>query len=458
MVSKRKPEDTEEPCPAQGGDRFFREEALGAEYVGSGQQGPGGGRYVGIMRVAALLLAAGRGERLGASLPKALLPLGERPLWAHAAEVLAACADVQWIIPVAPADFLAQFRATEMTRAARSKLCGAVAGGAERQDSMRAGLRALPEGAAWVAVHDAARPFITGGDVARVVAAARQEGAALLALPAPDTVKRVREERIVETPPRSECYLAQTPQVFRSELLRRALARASADGFTGTDDAQLVERLGHRVRVVAGNPRNRKITHPEDLAWAAAELVRRDSAPDAQRGAAEALQGSRVGQGFDAHRLAVGRPLWLGGIRVPCERGLAGHSDGDVLLHAVASALLGAAGEGDLGEHFPSSDPALRGIASAAILERVLALLGGRGLCVVNLDATVIAQWPRLSPHRAAMAGRVATLLSLPPDRVNVKITSTDGLGALGRGEGIAAQVSVLLAPIAPEPAGSQLG
>jgi 2-C-methyl-D-erythritol 4-phosphate cytidylyltransferase len=224
------------------------------------------------MRVAALVLAAGRGERLGAGVPKALLPIAGRPLLARAVEGLAACAEIDVIVPVVPA--------AERARCAAllhgmDRVAAPVAGGAERQDSMRAGLAALAPDVELVAVHDAARPLVRAADVARVIAAARRRGAALLAVPVRDTLKRVSDGCVTETLPRAACWAAQTPQVFRIELLREALAKAEAEGFRGTDDAQLVERLGVPVEVVEGDPRNLKITWPEDVELAEALLARR---------------------------------------------------------------------------------------------------------------------------------------------------------------------------------------
>jgi 2-C-methyl-D-erythritol 4-phosphate cytidylyltransferase len=225
------------------------------------------------MRVAALLLAAGRGERLGASVPKAFVPLRGRPLVLRAAAALAACPEIDRIVPVLGADELARWPGLASDFAGAERLAPPVAGGAERQDSMRAGLAALPHEVEWVAVHDAARPLVRPADVARVVAAAVRTGAALLAVPVRDTLKRVGGGLVSETLPRTACFAAQTPQVFRASLLREALAKAEAEGFVATDDAQLVERLGAPVEVVEGDPRNLKITGPEDLAVAEAILA-----------------------------------------------------------------------------------------------------------------------------------------------------------------------------------------
>jgi 2-C-methyl-D-erythritol 4-phosphate cytidylyltransferase len=222
------------------------------------------------MAVAALVLAAGRGERLGGALPKAFLPVAGKSMLLRSLEAMEAVREVGLVVPVVAEAELALFR--DLGTAHLAKLAPPVPGGAERQDSVRAGVAALPEGIAWVAVHDAARCLVRPADVSRAVAGARETGAAILAHPARDTIKRVREGAVVETPPRAECWIAQTPQVFRVELLREALEKAGAEGTLGTDDAQLVERLGVEVRVVEGDPRNLKITRPEDLAAAEAWL------------------------------------------------------------------------------------------------------------------------------------------------------------------------------------------
>jgi 2-C-methyl-D-erythritol 4-phosphate cytidylyltransferase len=222
------------------------------------------------MTVTALVLGAGRGERLGAGVSKAFVPLAGRPLLLHALEAVAACAEVDAVLPVVPEEDLQRLEVLQPGSSAIAKLLPAVAGGARRQDSVRAGLRALGPGVDFVAVHDAARPLVHPRDVARVVQAAQRHGGALLALPVRDTIKRVRDGWVVETPYRAECFAAQTPQVFRRDWLEEALDKAEADGFEGTDDAQLVERLGLRIRVVEGDPYNLKITDPADLAVAEA--------------------------------------------------------------------------------------------------------------------------------------------------------------------------------------------
>jgi len=231
------------------------------------------------MRTVALVLAAGRGERLGFPLPKGFVPLAGRPLLLHALSVLDAVAEVERLVPVIPADAFELYRQAIAGAGALCKLAPPVAGGRERQDSVRAGLAALPPGTELALVHDAARPCVRAEAIRRVIEAARATGAAILAAPLRDTVKRVRNGRVVETPPRAECWAAQTPQVFRVEILREALAKAEAEGVVGTDDAQLVEALGVEVRVVPGDPDNLKITGPEDLALAEHLLaLRREAA------------------------------------------------------------------------------------------------------------------------------------------------------------------------------------
>lgn len=230
------------------------------------------------MTTAALVLAAGRGERLGAGLPKALVRLAGVPLVVRAIEAIAAAAEIERVVPVIPPGEADRFAPLFEALGASAKLAAPVEGGAERQDSVRAGLAALGAEVGFVAVHDAARALVRPDDVSRVVAAARRDGAALLAVPVRDTIKRVRDGRVIETPSRAECWAAQTPQVFRLELLREALAKADAEGFVATDDAQLVERLGVAVRVVEGDPGNLKITGPDDLTAAEAWLRARGEA------------------------------------------------------------------------------------------------------------------------------------------------------------------------------------
>ena len=305
------------------------------------------------------------------------------------------------------------------------------AGGARRQDSVQNGFSALgPGDGTVVVIHDGARPFVPADDVARVVAAAADRGAAILVAPVVDTVKRLRADGTIEaTVPRDRLARALTPQAFRAGVLRAAWAAAGDAHWT--DEAALVERQGGAVAAVPGDPRNIKVTHPEDLTVVAGTFEPR----------------TRVGQGLDVHPLAPGRPLWLCGVELAGEVGLAGHSDADVALHAVTDAILGACGAGDIGEHFPPSDERWRGAASELFVRHALALAAAAGWRVAACDLTLLAEAPRISPHRAAMRSRLAEILDLTPEDVNIKATTCEGMGFVGRREGVVALALVTLEP-----------
>jgi 2-C-methyl-D-erythritol 4-phosphate cytidylyltransferase / 2-C-methyl-D-erythritol 2,4-cyclodiphosphate synthase len=385
------------------------------------------------LRVAAVVPAAGQGERLGGDVPKSLVLLRGRPLVQYALEVLQQVPEIESIVVVAPPDAVDAVR--RLAESARlSKVAAVVPGGRDRQASVASGLAALPPGADVVLVHDGVRPFLSPSLVSAVAAAAASEGSATAAVPVAETLKSGEGDWVVATVDRSGLYSVQTPQAFRRALLEEAHREAERQGFRGTDDAALVERLGHPVRIVPGSPRNLKVTVPEDLALAEA-ILRQAETPAAPR----------VGIGFDAHRFASGRPLILGGVEVAAPRGLLGHSDADVVVHAVMDALLGAAGCGDIGRQFPPEDPAYAGARSLALLVQVRDLLAGRGWRAANVDVVVMAEAPRLSPFIPAMRAAMAGALGLAADQVNVKATTVEGMGAIGREEGIAAQAVATL-------------
>ena len=315
------------------------------------------------------------------------------------------------------------------------KVVGIVSGGAERQDSVRCGLDALPEGADIVAIHDGARPLIRPEDIARVVTAAEEIGAAVIGTAMTDTVKQAVGGRVETTLDRSMLWAVQTPQAFRVDLIREAHALAVRDGFVGTDDTVLLERLGKPVRVVEGSRDNIKVTHSEDLGRAEDLLARTKGE--------RAMQ--RIGMGYDVHQLVEGRKLVLGGVEIPFEKGLLGHSDADVLSHVVIDALLGAAGAGDIGRLFPDTDAEYKDISSLVLLERTADVLRDRGATISNVDATVMAQRPKLAPHIAEMERNIARALGINPDLVSVKATTTEKLGFVGREEGIAAQAVAMV-------------
>lgn len=317
-------------------------------------------------------------------------------------------------------------------------------GGAERAQSVLSGLEALATRADandWVLVHDAARPCLGRADLDRlIVALIEDDVGGLLAEPVGDTLKRADPigERSAETLERSGIWRAQTPQMFRLQVLRDALRMAIGNGVMVTDEASAIEALGLKPRFVAGSSQNIKVTHAEDLELARAILARR--APG---------RAARVGTGFDAHAFGDGDHVMLGGVRIPHTRGVLAHSDGDVVIHALCDALLGAAGLGDIGQHFADSDPRWRGAASRMFLERVMQMLAERRLQVLNVDVTLLAEEPKLAPHRETVRRSLAELLRVRTDAVNLKATTLERMGFIGRGEGLAAQAIALLAPAA---------
>lgn len=404
------------------------------------------------MGVEAVVPAAGHGRRMLSRCNKQFLSLCGRPALVWTLEALTAVQEIEGITVLV--------REEEVDRCRRLvdehgliKVRAVLAGGEERQDSVWRGLKALPPGTKWVVVHDGARPLATPALIRRVLASAQDKGAAAAGVPVADTVKEVDPAgRVVRTLDRPALRAIQTPQAFAYDLLCKAHRRAQVEGFSGTDDCALVERLGVPVWIVEGEPENVKLTTPRDLRMAREILAER------LRGTAEQLEGEReeaerkgeeeavrVGIGFDAHRLVEGRPLILGGVQIPYSRGLLGYSDADVLLHAVMDALLGAAALGDLGRHFPDTDPQWRGASSLRLLAEVDRLVRAEGYVVQQVDATIIAQEPRLAPYVAEMRCRMAEVLHLPLAAVSVKATTTEGLGWTGRGEGMAAQAVALV-------------
>ncbi|MEE8363932.1 MAG: 2-C-methyl-D-erythritol 4-phosphate cytidylyltransferase [Dehalococcoidia bacterium] len=385
----------------------------------------------------AVVVCAGDGLRMG-GVDKALLPVRGRAVLLHSLDLFESAPRVASVVVVLSERNLEASR--ELIRAEGfKKVVATVRGGERRQDSVRQGLEALAahggEGLRWVLVHDGARPLARGDLIERGLEAVTRTGAAAPGVPVSDTVKRVDASGLVEdTPSRAALRAVQTPQVFGIDVLRSAYQAVNGDV---TDDAAAVEAMGGDVVVFEGDPENIKLTEPEDIQRVEAILARRaGEGPPA---------GPRWGTGFDGHRLVAGGPLRLGGVDVEFDQRLEGHSDGDVLLHACASACLGAAGLGDLGSRFPSSDPALAGIDSRELLRRVASLVNGAGWVVEHLDATIIAQRPKLAPYVERMGESIASALGVQADSISIKITSTDRVGAIGAGEGIAAQAVATL-------------
>lgn len=377
--------------------------------------------------VTAIIAAAGSGRRMGREMNKVFLPLAGRPVLARTAAAMAACPEVDGLVVVVAPGEEAGAEAV-LAAAGLAKPWRVVAGGSERQHSVMKALAAVPEVCEYIVVHDGARPLVEPAAISAAIAAARAGGAAGVAVPVKDTIKEVDEAGfIAATPDRSRLWAIQTPQVFAAGLLRQAYAAAADAGVVATDDAALVERMGAKVIIVPGSYRNLKITTPEDLVMAEALL------------ASEGENMQRFGIGYDVHRLVEGRRLILGGVDIPHERGLEGHSDADVLLHAIKDALLGAAGLGDIGRHFPDTDQTYKGASSLKLLEAVRDKIAAAGWRAYNIDAVVVAEKPKLAPHIAAMTANIAAALGLETGQVNVKATTTEGLGFAGRREGIAA-------------------
>jgi 2-C-methyl-D-erythritol 4-phosphate cytidylyltransferase/2-C-methyl-D-erythritol 2,4-cyclodiphosphate synthase len=389
--------------------------------------------------VSAIVAAGGRGQRFGAPAPKQLLLVAGRSILERSVGIFLAHPAISEVVVALPAEMLADPPA--YLRAARKPL-HLVAGGVRRQDSVWNAFQMVSEAADLVVVHDAARPFATADLVSRTIAAAAESGVALAALPAKDTVKRSevaaeakpRRLMVAETLPRDEVFLAQTPQVFRRQILREALA-LGASGVDATDEATLAERTGAPVRLVAGEPTNIKITTPDDLPLA--EAIAHGAQTVVNR-TAPAPVSLRVGVGYDLHRLVAGRRLVLAGVMIPFDKGLLGHSDADVIAHAVTDAVLGAAGAGDIGMHFPDTDPAWRDANSIDLLKRAVAVVHGHGYRVGNVDVVVIAERPKLGGYLEAMRANLAGALGTAATHVSVKGKTNEGVGEIGAGDAIA--------------------
>lgn len=380
----------------------------------------------------ALIVAAGSGQRFGAERPKQYLDLAGRPILRHTVEAFLHHPQVSAVqVVINPA-----FRDLYETAVAGLALPEPVAGGASRQDSVRNGLERLAESAPdLVLIHDAARPLIDEATIGAVIAALDAQPAAIAAVPVADTLKRGRDGLVADTVDRSGLWRAQTPQGFRfPDILA---AHRAAAGLELTDDAAVAERAGLPVALVPAKEENFKVTTPDDLTRAASTL--------SGRGLHAELSDIRTGMGFDVHRFTEGDHVTLCGVRVPHTQTLEGHSDADVGLHALTDAILGALCAGDIGSHFPPSDPQWRGADSARFLRHAADLVAERGGRIAHVDVTIICERPKVGPHRDAMTTRIAEILGMDDGRVSVKATTTEKLGFTGRGEGIAAQAAVTL-------------
>ena len=376
---------------------------------------------------AAVIVAAGSATRMQ-GIDKMLTPLAGVPVVLHSVRALAASDCIDSLVIVTRAELMETLR---MLCAEVSKPVTVVAGGASRPESVLAGLAALPEGTELAAIHDGARPLVTQSVIAEAVEAAGRCGAAAPAVPVHDTIKQAENGLVRATPERKTLFAVQTPQVFDVKLLKTVLRTAMERGIALTDDCSAVEAAGKPVVLTQGCEENLKITTPVDLTLAEAILKRRKT--------------MRIGHGYDVHRLTEGRRLILGGVEIPFERGLDGHSDADVLVHALMDALLGAAGLRDIGVLFPDNDPAYKNISSMLLLDRVMQTLERAGYAVGNVDVTVLAQRPKLKDYIPVMRENLARAMKIPLDCVNIKATTEEGLGFTGSGEGIACHAVCLL-------------
>lgn len=371
-------------------------------------------------KIAVIIAAAGSGKRMGSGIPKQFLKIEGKTVLVKTALAFSQNQYVDSFFVVTGQEFIEK---SEKMLDGIDKFRGSVVGGKERQDSVYHGLKILPSDIDYVLVHDAARPFISQNIINRVIEKTVEKEAAVVAVPVKDTIKIINTNNTFKnTLIRSDLRGIQTPQGFKKELLLNAYEQAFKEEFYGTDDSSLVERMGVPVYAVDGEYSNIKITTKEDMPMEC-----------------------RIGTGYDVHRFSHNRKLILGGIEVPYELGLDGHSDADVLVHAIMDALLGAAALGDIGRHFPDNDEKYKGISSMKLLEHVENLLYNEGFNIGNIDATIIAQEPKLSPFIDDMKINIAETLKISHNKVNVKATTTERLGFTGRKEGIASEAVCIL-------------
>ncbi len=383
--------------------------------------------------VTAIIVAAGRGVRAGTRGPKQYQALAGETVLARAARVFIDHPEIAKVRVIIHAEDHDLYTQSMRALRERPKLMAPVTGGAERQDSVRLGLESLESDAPEIVlIHDAARPFIDAATISRVIAAARDSGGAIAALPVFDTIKRADgavEPAINATVPREGLWRAQTPQGFRFAPI--LAAHRAATGQTLTDDAAVAERAGIKIALVAGSPDNMKITQAEDFGMAEILLGRKNG-----------MMEYRSGHGFDVHAFEDGNAVILCGVAVPHTKKLKGHSDADAGMHALTDAILGAIGAGDIGDHFPPSDNKWKGAPSRIFLEKARDLVLARGGAVTHCDVTLICEAPKIGPHRAAMRQALADIIGIAPERVSVKATTTEELGFTGRREGVAAMAT----------------
>ena len=382
---------------------------------------------------AAVIVAAGRGSRMGLDRNKVLYPLCGEPIVVRTARAFVDCGlfDGGVVVVTGECD-MDEMRA--MLEKAGVNVRAVVLGGADRQESVYCGIHACDENADIIAIHDGARPLVTREVIERTIDSAKEYGSGVAAVMLKDTIKRVDADGcVVDTPIRDTLRAVQTPQTFDAKLIREAheqFRHGNADGVRATDDAMLAEWMGHTVHLTEGDVENIKLTTPEDMLLAGEVLVRRGQAKKEEKT-------MRIGHGYDVHRLVEGRKLILCGVEIPHTVGLLGHSDADVAYHALTDAILGASAMGDIGRHFPDTDPQYKGADSGKLLDHVMELVWAKGYVVGNVDVTIIAQKPKLKDYIETMRGNIAAHLKVELDCVNVKATTTEKLGFEGEMLGI---------------------
>ena len=390
--------------------------------------------------VTAIFPAAGASRRMGGDTNKIFLELGGESILIRTLKIFSKSPRINFLIVVVSENDVDAVEKL-LESAEDLKPYTVTIGGSERQYSIANGLKLLPEDAEIVLVHDAARPLVSAKVIEEVINAAEKFGGAIAAVPEKNTIKFIDAENFVTyTPPRSKLVEVQTPQGFRRELLIKAYEQAAEDKFLGTDDSSLVERVGDRIKIVVSDYRNIKITTPEDLKIAESLI----SKPATLTPNPSSLT-PKIGFGYDVHKLVKNRKLILGNVEIPHDLGLDGHSDADVLIHAIIDAILGAAALGDIGQHFPDNDAQYKNIDSGELLRKVNELIKIYGYKIGNIDSTIVAQKPKLAPHILKMRARLAEILQIDSNLISVKATTTEGLGFTGEGLGIAAYATVLL-------------
>ncbi|WP_289217153.1 bifunctional 2-C-methyl-D-erythritol 4-phosphate cytidylyltransferase/2-C-methyl-D-erythritol 2,4-cyclodiphosphate synthase [Halobacillus campisalis] len=390
-----------------------------------------------MINYTAIILAAGQGKRMLAGQNKQFLMIHDVPLIIHTLTVFVQDTWCNEIVLVTNEQEHTQMKNLLKEHSLIQKV-QLVNGGIERQDSVYEGLQAIKLKHQPVFIHDGARPFVKTEHLHELADLVDKKRAGLLAVPVTDTIKQKDNGRL-NTLDRHTLWAAQTPQGFAYDLIKEAHNSAKDSGYYGTDDASLVERLHYKVEIVEGSYDNIKLTTPEDLAKAESYVKQGETRKDANKSM------MRIGQGFDVHQFADNRPCIVGGITIPHDQGLLGHSDADVLLHTIADACLGAIGEGDIGRHFPDTDDSFKDADSGELLKKVWEFVTEQGYELGNLDCTVIAQAPKMAPYIEEIRQNIASLLESEPERINVKATTTEKLGFTGRKEGMASQAVVLL-------------